>query len=172
MKATLVPSDYRQPRCRPFKRLCFIPSHRVAKMGSANPRGSSGLPLRYSRSRRFVESRNLIARAGNAAYSQIRDAAQAGARVGPGRRPGRQLSLWQQAKYFLRSTFCIANFLVVLWMFTLWWGERTVFRDHISQCYWDLWEKWVRLRSRGFVNAIPANIFLSPPVLHLIMLFS
>lgn len=39
--------------------------------------------------------------------------------------------------------FTIANALVVLWLFTLWWGERTVFQESLEACAWENWEQWV-----------------------------
>lgn len=39
--------------------------------------------------------------------------------------------------------FTIPNALIVLWICTLWWGERTVFRDSVESCVWSDWEKWV-----------------------------
>jgi hypothetical protein len=107
-------------------------------MSYSNPRGGPG--LRYPQTSQH-EPRGLVARAGNAAYSYVRGSKnQTGAGFAHGRYP--TLS-WQKTKYLLRASFCVANLLAVLWMFTLWWGERTVFRDQISQCYWDSWEKWV-----------------------------
>uniref|UniRef100_A0A093V1Z5 Cell division control protein 1 n=1 Tax=Talaromyces marneffei PM1 TaxID=1077442 RepID=A0A093V1Z5_TALMA len=105
-------------------------------MSYSNSRGGSG--FRYPQSRHDL--RGLVARVRNAAYSYIDDSKnQPGAGFGYRRFP--TLS-WQKAKSLLRASFCVANFLAVLWMVTLWWGERTVFRDLVSQCYWDSWEKW------------------------------
>jgi hypothetical protein len=50
-----------------------------------------------------------------------------------------QATLW----LVLKSIFTVANGLIVLWLFTLWWGERTVFQESIDRCVWDSWEKWV-----------------------------
>ncbi|XHG03475.1 hypothetical protein AWENTII_006778 [Aspergillus wentii] len=38
--------------------------------------------------------------------------------------------------------FTVANGLILLWVFTLWWGERTVFQDSFETCLWESWEKW------------------------------
>lgn len=32
---------------------------------------------------------------------------------------------------------------IIIWVFTLWWGERVVFRYSIERCSWDHWENWV-----------------------------
>lgn len=50
-----------------------------------------------------------------------------------------QAAIWQA----LRSIFTIANAIIVLWAFTLWWGERTVFQENIEKCVWENWESWV-----------------------------
>ncbi|KAL4893227.1 hypothetical protein BDV59DRAFT_177770 [Aspergillus ambiguus] len=42
----------------------------------------------------------------------------------------------------IRCIFNIKNALILLWCFTLWWGERTVFRDTLATCAWGNWEKW------------------------------
>ncbi len=46
-----------------------------------------------------------------------------------------------------KTLFTIPNALVVLWIWTLWWGERTVFRDSVESCVWSDWEKWVSFTS-------------------------
>lgn len=43
----------------------------------------------------------------------------------------------------VRCIFSVKNALILLWCFTLWWGERTVFRDTLATCAWNNWEKWV-----------------------------
>ena len=47
--------------------------------------------------------------------------------------------------------FTIVNALVVLWLFTLWWGERNVFQESLEMCDWGNWEQWV---SGSFVGRI------------------
>ncbi|KAJ5085202.1 hypothetical protein N7532_009973 [Penicillium argentinense] len=42
----------------------------------------------------------------------------------------------------IKRLFTVANAVVLMWMFTLWWGERTVFQEHIDACVWDNWEHW------------------------------
>jgi hypothetical protein len=44
---------------------------------------------------------------------------------------------------FVRLIFSVTNALLLLWIGTLWWGERTVFRDSVKACSWDKWESWV-----------------------------
>ena len=48
-----------------------------------------------------------------------------------------------QAKVVLKSLFSIPSAVVLLWVFTLWWGERTVFQESIDACAWEAWETWV-----------------------------
>lgn len=43
----------------------------------------------------------------------------------------------------VRRIFTVSNGLVLLWVLTLWWGERTVFWDSVDNCVWQSWEKWV-----------------------------
>lgn len=43
----------------------------------------------------------------------------------------------------MKRIFTVSNGLVLLWVLTLWWGERTVFRDSVDSCVWQSWEKWV-----------------------------
>lgn len=47
------------------------------------------------------------------------------------------------AAMVLRRLFTVANAVVVMWLFTLWWGERTVFQEAFDRCVWESWEKWV-----------------------------
>ncbi|KAL4922408.1 hypothetical protein BDW62DRAFT_172457 [Aspergillus aurantiobrunneus] len=42
----------------------------------------------------------------------------------------------------VKALLTITNGLIVLWICTLWWGERSVFRDSVESCAWDAWEKW------------------------------
>ena len=43
----------------------------------------------------------------------------------------------------LRLVLTIPNLLLLVWLGTLWWGERTVFKDSVQECKWDSWESWV-----------------------------
>jgi hypothetical protein len=55
-----------------------------------------------------------------------------------------------------RRIFTVANAVILVWVWTLWWGERTVFQEHIDACLWDNWEHWVglaELRSHAY-NAL------------------
>lgn len=47
------------------------------------------------------------------------------------------------ATYILKRVFTIANAVIVIWAYTLWWGERTVFQQSIDACAWGNWERWV-----------------------------
>ncbi|KAL2861615.1 hypothetical protein BJX68DRAFT_260429 [Aspergillus pseudodeflectus] len=38
--------------------------------------------------------------------------------------------------------FTITNALILLWVWTLWRGERGVFQESLQSCVWDSWEKW------------------------------
>ncbi|KGO66505.1 hypothetical protein PITC_012230 [Penicillium italicum] len=42
----------------------------------------------------------------------------------------------------VKRIFTIPNAIILLWVFSIRWGERTVFQDSINQCLWDSWEEW------------------------------
>ncbi|KAJ5222950.1 uncharacterized protein N7469_009190 [Penicillium citrinum] len=59
----------------------------------------------------------------------------------------------------LKRLFTVANGVILMWIFTLWWGERTVFQEHIDACVWDNWEHWPE-------NATPHHVaFVADPQL-------
>lgn len=39
--------------------------------------------------------------------------------------------------------FSVPTALIIFWVWTLWWGERVVFRESVSACKWKGWENWV-----------------------------
>lgn len=45
----------------------------------------------------------------------------------------------------VKGIFTLPNAIILLWIFSIRWGERTVFEDHINQCLWDSWEDWVSI---------------------------
>ncbi|KAJ5124954.1 uncharacterized protein N7515_008779 [Penicillium bovifimosum] len=58
-----------------------------------------------------------------------------------------------------KRTFTIPNAIILLWMFSIRWGERTVFEDSINKCLWDSWEEWPQ-------DAVPHHIaFVADPQL-------
>ncbi|EYE90688.1 putative manganese ion homeostasis (Fr) [Aspergillus ruber CBS 135680] len=64
-------------------------------------------------------------------------------RAGP--RAGRQTSPreWKaMGRLTIRRVVTIANALILFWVWTLWWGERTVFQESLEGCGWGEWEKW------------------------------
>ncbi|KAJ6086623.1 hypothetical protein N7467_005537 [Penicillium canescens] len=59
----------------------------------------------------------------------------------------------------LKSILSIPTAVILLWIYSIWWGERRVFEDHINQCLWDSWEEWPQ-------DATPHHIaFISDPQL-------
>lgn len=59
------------------------------------------------------------------------------------------------ATRIFRRIFTVANAVILVWVWTLWWGERTVFQEHIDACIWDNWEHWVghaELRSHTYYH--------------------
>lgn len=41
------------------------------------------------------------------------------------------------------DAFALSSGLALLWIYVLYWGERTVFSDSVSRCDWRHWEDWV-----------------------------
>ncbi|KAJ5274071.1 hypothetical protein N7478_009196 [Penicillium angulare] len=41
-----------------------------------------------------------------------------------------------------KRVFTLVNAVILLWLSTLWWGERTVFQESIDACVWNSWERW------------------------------
>lgn len=67
---------------------------------------------------------------------------QASTAYGPGRSL-RTSDLKTLAFRAAKRLFTVTNAVVLLWVYTLWWGERTVFDEHLSACAWENWEEWV-----------------------------
>lgn len=112
---------------------------------SGRSSGASSRPPYYSS---YDESDSIVGRASSTVYSYARDSIverieDVKSRFGYGRRPRKMKSFWQEIRSCIRAAFSIANLLVIMWIFTLWWGERTIFQDKISQCFWESWENWV-----------------------------
>ncbi|KAL4886806.1 hypothetical protein BJY04DRAFT_176590 [Aspergillus karnatakaensis] len=42
----------------------------------------------------------------------------------------------------IKTLFTVPNGLILLWVCTLWWGERSVFRKSLESCAWNAWENW------------------------------
>ncbi|KKZ67036.1 hypothetical protein EMCG_07268 [[Emmonsia] crescens] len=63
------------------------------------------------------------------------------------------------ALWLLRLVCSLQNILILLWVVTLWWGERKVFRDSVRECAWAGWERWPQ-------EALPHHvIFVADPQL-------
>ncbi|OJD14821.1 hypothetical protein AJ78_04877 [Emergomyces pasteurianus Ep9510] len=59
----------------------------------------------------------------------------------------------------LRLGCSLQNILILLWVVTLWWGERKVFRDSVRECEWAGWERWPQ-------DALPHHVvFVADPQL-------
>ncbi|KAJ4382858.1 hypothetical protein N0V86_002083 [Didymella sp. IMI 355093] len=41
-----------------------------------------------------------------------------------------------------KRLFSLANALVVIWWFVVYWGERGAFNSAVGSCNWDAWEDW------------------------------
>jgi hypothetical protein len=72
-----------------------------------------------------------------------RAAAAVRALLGAYERESRRSSRRSLIIVLVRLIFSVPNALLLLWIGTLWWGERTVFRDSVKACSWETWESWV-----------------------------
>ena len=79
----------------------------------------------------FREPLSLTARATTLAKSGLEQAGIYNPRAPASRR-------WN-----FRRILSLPNFLILLWIFYIRWGERTVFSNAIQACDWDSWESWV-----------------------------
>lgn len=50
-------------------------------------------------------------------------------------------------KSLMRRLLSLGNILILLWIYVIYWGERTVFDRAIDECDWRNWENWVCLSS-------------------------
>ncbi|KAJ5547452.1 hypothetical protein N7494_005037 [Penicillium frequentans] len=74
-------------------------------------------------------------------------------------RPRNRHDVRRSAVLVFKRVFTIANAVILLWVLTLWWGERTVFRKSIEACAWENWESWPQ-------DAIPHHVaFIADPQL-------
>ena len=111
-------------------------------MSYAYPRsgGTSSLPSYHSTP---LQSPGLVSQAVNKipyAKQWVEDGVAA---IGF-QRPRGRAAIQSSVTGVLRRLFTVANAVVLMWIFTLWWGERTVFQEHIDACVWENWEHWVR----------------------------
>jgi hypothetical protein len=44
---------------------------------------------------------------------------------------------------FLKRILTVPTLLILLWAWTIWRGERSVFQTSVAECRWDNWEHWV-----------------------------
>lgn len=45
--------------------------------------------------------------------------------------------------YFKKYVLTFANFLALLWVIVLLWGEVSIFDQSVRECDWSSWEQWV-----------------------------
>lgn len=116
-------------------------------MSYAYPHGSPGaaMPPRSSYRNHIVEPPSLLARVLDALPTEVQDwIADIQNRFGyGGRRRADRSGFWQELRSLVRRAFCVANLLILIWIVTLRWGERTVFWESVSSCLWETWERWV-----------------------------
>ncbi|KAL1969228.1 hypothetical protein VTN77DRAFT_482 [Rasamsonia byssochlamydoides] len=115
-------------------------------MSYAYPHGSpaAAMPPRSSYRNHFVEPPSLLARVQDALPTELQDwIADIRSRLGyGGRRRADRRGFWQELRSMVRRAVCVANLLILIWIFTLRWGERTIFQESVSRCAWETWERW------------------------------
>ncbi|KAJ5765909.1 hypothetical protein N7520_005468 [Penicillium odoratum] len=57
-------------------------------------------------------------------------------------RPRIRHDMQRSAIVIFKRIFTIINAVILLWCFTLRWGERTIFQESIDACIWQNWESW------------------------------
>ncbi|KAL7268138.1 hypothetical protein RUND412_009250 [Rhizina undulata] len=57
---------------------------------------------------------------------------------GTGRRRGAATTHWMDWRGWVNVT----NFVRVLWIMLVYWGERKIFEDAMEACQWENWERW------------------------------
>jgi hypothetical protein len=117
-------------------------------MTFAYPRsnGASSLPS-YNQQR--SQSSNILSRVGDSIPVAIKQwLSVGGIRIRRGYKRTRDAGIKATTLRLIKSIFTISNAIILLWMFSIRWGERTVFEEHINQCLWDSWEEWVSIQWR------------------------
>lgn len=79
-----------------------------------------------------------------------------------GSRRSRDRDVQSSATRIFKRVFTIANAVILVWVWTLWWGERTVFQEHIDACVWDNWEHWVGHTELLAIHRIHSTLSSSP----------
>ncbi|KAJ5118041.1 hypothetical protein N7526_011064 [Penicillium atrosanguineum] len=100
--------------------------------------GASSLPSFNS----IPSSEGLVNQACNRVIPAAKQWIEEGVDTIRSSRPRTRDEAKNQAKMVLKSLFSIPSAVVLLWVFTLWWGERTVFQESIDACAWEAWETW------------------------------
>ena len=101
---------------------------------------SSAPPFRPARHNATTESPKLLEQILNALPPWVSELITE-LRAPPDGRSRRDLKA--MGRRVFRRVATVTNFLILFWFWTLWWGERTVFRESLESCSWGNWEKWV-----------------------------
>lgn len=59
------------------------------------------------------------------------------------RKRGRLYGEEATRKGWARQLLTVVLLLQVVWIYTLYWGERSVYSNAIEACDWRYWEQWV-----------------------------
>jgi len=115
-------------------------------MTFAYPR-NTGAPSLPSYNSKRAQSPNILNRVGDSIPQAAKQWLSVGCvRVRRGFKSARYAGIKATAVNLVKGIFTIPNAIILLWIFSIRWGERTVFEDHINHCLWDSWEEWVSVQ--------------------------
>jgi hypothetical protein len=117
-------------------------------MTFAYPR-NTGAPSLPSYNHKRSHSPGILSRVGDAIPAAAKQWFSIGVvRVRRGLKRTTEAGIKGTTVNIVKGIFTIPNAIIVLWMLSIRWGERTVFEDHINQCLWESWEEWVSIQLR------------------------
>ncbi|KAJ5781225.1 hypothetical protein N7457_006385 [Penicillium paradoxum] len=128
-------------------------------MTFAYPRNTGASSLPSFNQYKPARSQNILHRAWDSIPSAAKQWLSVGAISRQFGRDSESEGIKTTALKLVKRIFTIPNAIILLWMFSFRWGERTVFEDSINKCLWDTWEQWPQ-------DATPHHIaFIADPQL-------
>ncbi|KAJ5209945.1 hypothetical protein N7472_000084 [Penicillium cf. griseofulvum] len=109
-------------------------------MTFAYPR-NTGASLPFSNQNPPLRSQNIISRGWDCIPQAAKQWLPGSVSRGIGRNQESE-GIKTTAMNIVKRIFTISNAIILLWVFSIRWGERTVFEDSIKKCLWDSWEEW------------------------------
>lgn len=70
------------------------------------------------------------------------------------RKRNRPYSEEAKRKGWVRQAITVVLFLQLGWVYTLYWGERSIYSSAIQACDWRHWENWVRSPQHVYLHGI------------------